>query len=271
MPVAPDRIVVPLDGSQRAERAVPLAGYIGWILGAHIELITVSDDEGMTFDELPKELRRSIAATTEYLKTWVKSVKVHVLHGDPATTIGQYSAGRKTLLILATHEGMGVLRKTESSVAEDLLETTNTPVLLIRSNDTPANMQVAARIFSLLIPLDGKPGRHKSLEFGHLLAERLSAPITLLDFDNDSDSITEMETESRIVVNQASTVINISSSRTMGKTIVNQAHSMDSPLIILSSDRSGVSTGLLESAVTDFVVRHSKYPILVIPQSKSLA
>lgn len=262
-----DRILIPLDGSRRAERAIPLAAYIGAMLRVPVEVLTVSDKSDISFINLDQSVKRSIAQAEDFLSTWVGSIETTILTGDPAKAIVDYSDDGVTLIVMATHGGMGEMRKLTVSVAEDILKAIDSPVLLLRSDDTPANIQIAARISSLLVPLDKTKSAERSLNYCGLLAEMLRAQITLLHVGETPGSNTYLECASKSFANLDRSVTMAIRDGHMGRAVVDQADSMESPMVIICSDRTSNVSGLVSSEVTDFIVRRSRYPVLVIPRS----
>jgi nucleotide-binding universal stress UspA family protein len=129
----PSRIVVPLDGSLAAERALPLATSLASALGAAIHLVTVREtadgEDAAALPELSSYLEqqrrplasRGIPATCEQRL------------GDPASELLAVIAPGD-LLVLTTH-GRGAARRWQiGSVAEKLLRQATAPVAVVRAD-----------------------------------------------------------------------------------------------------------------------------------------
>jgi nucleotide-binding universal stress UspA family protein len=130
------RVVVPLDGSAAAERALPLATELANTLECAIHLVTVDERDGglrdsAGLDDAEAYLERQadkvklagLAASTEWLA------------GAPAAALLDLTAPGD-LLVLTTH-GRGAARRWQiGSVAEKLLRQATAPVVLVRADST---------------------------------------------------------------------------------------------------------------------------------------
>jgi nucleotide-binding universal stress UspA family protein len=165
-------IVVPLDGSPFAERALPLALALARRMGASVELLHV--DEGSWEDvSHPRGSARGARDALDALRgrytrlagrlatsTHVPVVAT-VLTGPPVDAIRRHVEDDHTgLIVMATHGEGRLGRLWLGSVAEPLVRHLRTPVLLVRPGAMgTASLEVgaaSARIFRrVLVPLDG--------------------------------------------------------------------------------------------------------------------
>lgn len=157
----PERIVVPLDGSPRAEQALPLARSFAEALGVPVHLIraiTLSDvvdvlHEGgpstvPTPQILAKDESRYDAASGQaetisqnYLDQIAQSgalsgltVTTELLHGTPAVLLPD--AARPTdLIVMTSHGERGYRRLIVGSVAEKLVREASAPVVIVPSHE----------------------------------------------------------------------------------------------------------------------------------------
>jgi nucleotide-binding universal stress UspA family protein len=147
-PVGITRLVVPLDGSSRAEAALPVATTIARRLGTPISLVRVVDpadlmppavgvDEAIPFeiyDEAEKELeeqaRHYLDTMAQTLREQGLPVATNVLMGPPASTI-EDATHLGDVLVLSSHERTGVMRWLLGSVAEKLTREDESPVILV--------------------------------------------------------------------------------------------------------------------------------------------
>ncbi len=153
-------IVVPLDGSPRAEAALPQAVILAKILGAPLTLVRVWNatlptlpgpyaiamDQRM-FDEM-EEATEGIAAA--YLHTIAArlanevAVQTACLHGDTTEQLTAYlRTERPSLVVMGAHGRGGVPRWVMGSVASELIRAAITPVLLIGDAYVRATAQIA--------------------------------------------------------------------------------------------------------------------------------
>jgi nucleotide-binding universal stress UspA family protein len=148
------RIVVPLDGSELAEQAVPLARELAETLGVPVLLARALDSErvleamhlggspaGMYIPSV-ESLR---SAAEEYLERQAQElrnasivVSTVVLDGPPAVELtGAVAPG--DVLVMTSHGRGGIGRWLLGSVAEKLVRAAPAPVLLVRSAQQPAS------------------------------------------------------------------------------------------------------------------------------------
>jgi nucleotide-binding universal stress UspA family protein len=145
------RIVVPLDGSSAAERALPVATNLAQVLGARVHLVTVLESANAGRDEDQTSPPPSSGAATDAENANVAQraleqraaamrardvvVTTEVRRGEIAPEL-LASTTSGDLLVISTH-GRGTARRWQiGSVAEKLLRHANAPVVLIRA-DSP--------------------------------------------------------------------------------------------------------------------------------------
>jgi nucleotide-binding universal stress UspA family protein len=141
-------IVVPLDQSELAEAALPIARQMAAALGARIVLVSAVPVQAPLAVGYPEmvvtysdtDYARVEADTREYLRTIVgrinaRGVQVEavVRMGDAgleiASTAQQYAAAA---VVMATHGRTGVVRSMLGSVAGAVVQSGTTPVILLR-------------------------------------------------------------------------------------------------------------------------------------------
>jgi nucleotide-binding universal stress UspA family protein len=145
-------ILVPLDGSQTAEAALPHAFGLARLHGAKVTLLSVippiegviaTDAEPIFVDE---QLAAKKVRALQYLNTIRKqrgaeaeTTRAAVETGPAAATILDYAARESVdLVVLATHGRSGVRQWLLGSVAEKVLHAARQAVLLVRA--APADM-----------------------------------------------------------------------------------------------------------------------------------
>ncbi len=172
------RILVPLDGSTRAESAVPVAARIAQASGGSVILLQVaaipieietentppniysqsafdkgiadarSYLEGITLLDVLKGVKTEIGAVTGTVAPSILSA-IHSLHAD--------------LVVMCSHGYTGFKRWALGSVAHKLAPHSSVPVLILRDGGSvPATQsQQPMRVF---VPLDGSPLSESALE-----------------------------------------------------------------------------------------------------------
>lgn len=124
---APRRVLVPLDGSELAEKALPLAVELAAEWYAPIDLVLVVP---------PVRADAELAPMKEYLtrvgNALGSEVQTHVLVGDPVTELTAFTRGAEvTDIVMSTHGRTGLSRVLVGSVAYELIRRSTLPVVLV--------------------------------------------------------------------------------------------------------------------------------------------
>ncbi|MEE9231526.1 MAG: universal stress protein [Acidobacteriota bacterium] len=140
------RILVPLDGSQLAERILPHAEAIAKATGAEVLLMRTTDPRhGSIAAEAATEARKWLdadqAQAAKYLEGVAKrlqdagiTTKLEVLVGEPAVEILMVAERENVgLIALMSHGATGFNHFDRGSVAEKILKGSTRPVLMVRA------------------------------------------------------------------------------------------------------------------------------------------
>ena len=143
------RIIVPLDGSELAEQALPQAEELARLTNAPIHLVRIIDvgNPGQYGAYLALEaagyaeaLERDEAETETYLEAMGRrladrghSVAVEHQRGHPAQELVALTRP-DDLIVMATHGRGGVGRALLGSVADEVVRHARVPVLLVRAS-----------------------------------------------------------------------------------------------------------------------------------------
>ena len=184
-------ILVPLDGSELAEAALPYASAIAKATGARLLLFTVwggADSELIAhLPDVAEDLsRRAKGYYQEYLTDVAKKLEAagiqaetEVRIGNPAEEILRSLNERDPrLLVLATHGRSGLGRWLYGSVASKLARAAPAPTMLIGPKVLGAGAPTGV-IRRILVPLDGSPLAESALQPALELAEALGADLLL--------------------------------------------------------------------------------------------
>jgi nucleotide-binding universal stress UspA family protein len=183
------RILVPLDGSTRAESSLPVAARIARASKGSIVLLQVVPspiEYGLYLTQpsvlTEKDVEAEKAKATEYLTSVAQSeqmegvgTKIEVVSGAIAPTLLSYSQpSRADLIVMSSHGYTGLKRWVLGSVAEKVIRHTPVPVLLLREHGPlPA---VSGQPLRTLVALDGSPLSEAVLDPVEQLVAALSAP-----------------------------------------------------------------------------------------------
>jgi nucleotide-binding universal stress UspA family protein len=188
------RILVPLDGSERAKRAIPLAARIARTSGGSIVFVYVVlpaiEFGTYTVDHLvalkPGAFERRLAKANDYLTEVVTAYTSDLAGIDVATEIVSgaaspaiFSAARQEqvdLVIMCSHGETGLKRWMFGSVAQEAVRHSPIPVLVLNENGAVPSALEETHPFRVLVPLDGSPLAETALEPTAHLASVLAAP-----------------------------------------------------------------------------------------------
>jgi nucleotide-binding universal stress UspA family protein len=182
------RILVPLDGSPLAERALPYAGAVAGASGARLVLLRAA--QAHTFPGVdPREAQVAVVREAEeYLAAVAggmaapEAVEQAVFYGPAVEAIGTEIRLRAAdLVAMSTHGRSGLGRWIYGSVAEQVLRQSEVPVLLVPAacdrdwSDVPPK-----RPRRVIVPLDGSALAEEALAPAQDLARALGAGLFLL-------------------------------------------------------------------------------------------
>ena len=180
-------ILVPLDGSSLAERALPDAEVLARQAGGTLLLIRVlplptplAASAGVAGEGAP-EAGAYLDRLAGRLVARGREVETRVIYGDPAEAILQEAASRDVAVIaMATHGRTGLGRLVFGSVAEAVLRCATAPVLLVRAWAEDAAPPPLAAHPRVLVPLDGSPFAEEALPVAANLTMALGGELVLL-------------------------------------------------------------------------------------------
>jgi nucleotide-binding universal stress UspA family protein len=143
------RIVVPLDGSDLAEQAVPVAAAVAADLGVPVHLMRVLDVDALratvqagihaaaaylrSQEEIQRYAEEYLAEQVQQLRNRDLTATAEVLTGSPAVTLLD-AIRPDDLVVMTTHGRGGVRRWLLGSVADKLVRAAAAPVLLVPAN-----------------------------------------------------------------------------------------------------------------------------------------
>jgi nucleotide-binding universal stress UspA family protein len=187
------RILVPLDGSELAERALPIAARLALATGGSITLLRVVPSP-LAFASQRKEssvpmqevVDSDLAGATEYLTRITASsvlagvaTTAEVFKNTPAEMILSVARSQQMdIIIMCSHGYTGMTRWALGSVAEKVASHAPVPVLVLRKDGLiPACPHPdALRPFRVLVALDGSSRAEGGIEPAASLIAALAAP-----------------------------------------------------------------------------------------------
>jgi nucleotide-binding universal stress UspA family protein len=185
-----DKIVVPLDGSELAEVALPYAVELAGKMGSEIVLLSVlesavaheHDKRKIYLDKIVEDTKQH--AEKHLVESGGRAIKIGAATrvGYPAEGIISYaSKGDFDLIIIATHGRSGLGRWALGSVADKVVRTTTRqPVMLIRAGGAVPDVGKKDLLKKVLVPLDGSMISEAVISYVRELAHKLKSELTLL-------------------------------------------------------------------------------------------
>jgi nucleotide-binding universal stress UspA family protein len=197
-------ILVPLDGSAKAEQSLPYARMMALILGARIGLLRVVTEEqhddliaesiagvyGVgdplmaqrqrqqdSLDRLRQNAERYLESHAVLLQAAGLGVTVDVRCGPAADVIVETALGQHVaMIVMATHGYSGLKRWSLGSVTDKVVHATSTPVFIVRA-ERPAHERMLKRI---MVPLDTSALARQALPLAAEVAKSAGAELLLL-------------------------------------------------------------------------------------------
>ncbi len=291
-----NRIIVPLDGSKRSERAIPFAETFARTFDSRIQLVHVLEDP-VAFNLLPSLIIPDRLAAEQYLRDVREQisndieVSSYVLRGKPVKNILDLATdGAGAMIVMSSHSRRGIDRLVLGNVADKVLRRSMVPVVLVRSSSPP----VDGTFQSLLVPLDKTTYSETALSVATDLAQRSDATLALVHvcepfwvspyasnesqlsyvgYDRERDVDRESLETGRYYLDRLAREIRSKGIRSIwevrfGKPadeILRAAETTGADLIVMAThDRHGIRRLALGS-VTSEVLQRGKVPVLAIP------
>jgi nucleotide-binding universal stress UspA family protein len=183
------RILVPLDGSELGELALPYAEELAEILNSEVDLINVCESEEsehrhmyqLYLEKMAQQVRNHIKDYHAGEASPTAKVQLVVLDGDPAAEIIDYAEKNDiSLVVMVSHGRSGIMPWSMGSTAVRVIQRITKPVLFIRANIPGFKARRGRRFSKILVPLDGSENGEAALPYVKGLTSKLKAEVTLL-------------------------------------------------------------------------------------------
>jgi nucleotide-binding universal stress UspA family protein len=290
------RILVPLDGSNNAEKALPYARALARALEIPVTLMTVVETGTDFFSKKVRHLetliKDSLRSSEEYLKRISKTfsgaaIQYNVEKGRAEDAIiMNVAADNGTLITMATHGRSGLNRWPLGSITEKVVRGAKNAVLVVRA-DEEASSEGEAAPDSIIVPLDGSPLAESVLLYVVELAKAFHAKVTLLrsfslkqiifSFEDYHPDLDELKGELRweamsyldekVAELKSRGLVDVFCSVTEGdaaETIIEAGKGVPSTLIAMSSHSGSIIKHWVLGSVTEKVLRHANNSVLTV-------
>lgn len=187
------KVIVPLDGSDLAEQALPYAELVAKALSVPVELVQAYDilpprilgaQDNQVITQLDGGARQRAEASMEPAQQRLQSsgltVNLTALRGPAAEIImSQAGIDPEALVVMSTHGRGGITRWVMGSVTDKVLHTIPNPMLIARASVVgPASPETSLK--SVLVALDGSALSELAIPHAISMAAALSVGITVL-------------------------------------------------------------------------------------------
>jgi len=192
-------ILVPLDGSTLAERALAPAASISEVMSAKLTLLRVVPQfailaaDPMLYEEMN---RMGEDESISYLRSQADNLDLSVLvevaseSGQPPDTIIRFAENHDVdLIMMSSHGRSGLNRWVYGSVAERVLRQAPCATSIINARSAPEVKEHQ----KILVPLDGSELAEQALEPGRILADAMGADLHLLRVTTSANQLLETE------------------------------------------------------------------------------
>jgi nucleotide-binding universal stress UspA family protein len=275
-----ERILVPLDGSETAEKILPHVRRLPLMPESEIHVLQVvpfslSGPDGQEVGSIDQARRYVRRMTFQFVMEGIRaqgSVRV----GAPALTIlDMIRAERITMVALSTHGRTGFTRWLLGSVAESVLRESPVPVLVVRS--LPAGSgQVVSRgrlertpFRTIVVPLEEEGPSSQALAAVKGFARSCDARAVLLHVCKDPVSCAPLSEQAFVAAERELARECIPSSREQrtgnpADEILSVARERDADLVAMATHGRWGPSRWFFGSVTETVLRATAVPLLVV-------
>jgi nucleotide-binding universal stress UspA family protein len=184
------RILVPLDGSKLAERALPHAVHVAAIFHSQLVLLRVLEAGGAgaganLIDPLSWQIHK--AESELYLQNWIKKLQEqgleseqHILEGRTPESIVQFAHENAIdLVVMSTHGQGGLSSWNISSVLHKVAGRVFLPLLIVRAYLAPSEVGQPVNYNKLLLPFDCSKRAECALQVAIAIAQANNGKLLL--------------------------------------------------------------------------------------------
>jgi nucleotide-binding universal stress UspA family protein len=293
-------ILVPLDGSALAEVVLPAAHYLARALGAQVTLIhileqgasaSIHGERHLTEAEEAEKYLEEIARRTFPADTPVsRHVHPEAMESVARGIVDHQAELAPDLILMCTHGRGGLRELLFGRIAQQVVASGRTPVLLIRPPGPKPEEPFRCR--TLLAPTDGKPAHERGLDLAFGLARSTGAQVRLLAVVPTMEKLVGRQaTSSRLMPGTTRAVLELAEEQlasylrgqaTRGEAlgvavsasvrrgdpasvIAETAASTDADIIVLGTHGKAGAEAFWAHSVTAKVLGRTRQPLLLVP------
>ena len=279
------RLLVPLDGSSRAEQVLPYVRWLAKGFQTRVELLRVTEPvdrvseslaiepSGRTETGLQEKAQSYLDGVAEDLSRGGLEVSAQVVESSPVfqiTTAGEQTKG--TLIVMPTRGGYSAERWPIDSVTAKVLHGTTAPVLVIPTGSSAISTG-DAKPSTLIVSLDGSQEAERVLPYAASLANTMTMSLTLVTAlgAEEVDVCLDEGTEAylaRVAEKLSGEGVGAVERRVLygdpADGILGAANRTPDSLVVMATRGRPEVARLIVGSTTDQVVRRASGPVLVI-------
>ncbi len=173
------KILVPLDGSDLAELALPYAEELANAFKSEVILLHVNEPAESHYRHMHELYMQEVA---DRMKERIRKVSPVVVSGKSADEIISYADKNKVgLIIITSHGRSGIMSWATGSIASKLLQAAAMPLLMVRAAKPRQEAQRPVLLNRILLPLDGSEAGGAAVEYVGELMSRLESEVILFE------------------------------------------------------------------------------------------
>jgi len=252
-----DQIIVPFDGTKEASAASQIGADLSTLFQAPVVLLTSARTDQP--HDVAALKARAMHMTTDTVEVWVDS------ETTPSRAVARAAEHRpNALVVMASHARTGVRRALFGSLAEDVLDTVDTPVLAL---GPACALRDPADLRQVVLCVDGSATAQAALTLAASWASALGLRCLLLHVRTPSDDPEEqfdfapLVNTLRGVCDDIETEVVDAPDVAKGITLV-VGRTTASVVVMATHGRHGLER-FTQGSVTADVVRSSTVPVLV--------
>jgi nucleotide-binding universal stress UspA family protein len=259
------RILCPINCGDGSQRTVEGASILAAMYDAELRLFHVVANGSRDRDA--ESLIASLFAFTRSLPGRTR-VSASLAHGDPSSEIIQHARLMAAdVIVLGTDR-----RSTPTDVRKTIVANVAThaacPVLYMRPHSLPSLSDTARGFSEIVCCVDPGSGSLGHGDYGHSLAHRGHARVTLLNVFATDDDTNELTREAADETGNRRDAVHVSLTGSPKTEIVALAQRMRADLIVMGA-QDELSPEQALGSTTAYVMAHAPCPVLIVPRSSS--
>lgn len=182
------KILVPLDGSELGERALPVAISLATAMHGSLVLVRAVQPEGRRDGAQAEAEQKALTDARAYLASIVERLAQQSIVAEAVAPlaaaadgiVSEIGAQQAQMVVMCTHGRSGLGRWIYGSVAGAVLARSTVPVLLVRPSGPLAGPKLQGPGTTILVPLDGSAFGEAVLPAALQLAQALHGKLALM-------------------------------------------------------------------------------------------